>query len=420
MTIVCATRFSEESSFAGQVAAELARKSQQPLWLVHVLPGRLVRAWSERFEATATAALETQAQALRQPGLEVHTAVLTGKLDQAVGRFCTVKSASLLVVGDTTRNMSTPMTGTLDRLAYGVETPLLVVRDPRPFQSWAAGKAPLKVMLAIDRTSSSAIARDWISRLAQFGDLDLVATHIWWPSEEYERRALPTPAAEEGHRALTRTMEEETAATLAGLPKNVKVRVHLQMGVQEIGAHLLALANEEQVDIFVLGTHRRRALGRLWSVSHHVLSLAPMSVACIPSTVAVADVGTVQAFHTALAATNFSEAGNRAVTCALAIVGAGTVHVVHVSTEPFSADGEKALLKKLISVLPPDSEKNARVLVHVLHGKVAEELIKVTERLSVDVVCLGSRAETVLNSAVISEVLQRAGRPVLFATPVKA
>jgi nucleotide-binding universal stress UspA family protein len=420
MTIVCATRFTEESSFAVTVAAQLARKHRQPLWLVHVLPSEMIRSWGDRLESAANSALAHEAQVLTQSGVEVQTAVLHGKLDDAVGRFCSAKSAALLVVGDTAQSVSGLRAGTLDRLAYGVQTPLLVVRDPKPFQEWIDGQ-PLKVMLALDGSASSAVARDWLSRLAEYGAVDLVATRVWWPLEEYEQRKLPVPPPEEGHLALSKLMKHESEAALAGLPANVKRRVHLEMGVGRIGEQLLALAVEEQIDVFVLGTHRRRALGRLWSVSHHVLALAPMSVACVPGTVTVADLTTVPAFHTALAATNFTEAGNRAVSTALGVVGRGTVHVVHVSPEPFSPSTEKALLQKLLEVLPPGAEAGgARVLVHALHGEVVPQLLAACEKLSADVVCLGLRAESVRKSSVVSEMLLHAGRPVLIPAPVKA
>jgi nucleotide-binding universal stress UspA family protein len=216
-------------------------------------------------------------------------------------------------------------------------------------------------------------------------------------------------------------MRAETESALSALPNNVKHRIHLEMGVGRIADHLLALANEEQVDVIVLGTHRRRALGRLFSVSHHVLALAPMAVACIPATAVVPDLSTVASFHTALAATDFSRAGNRAVTCALGVVAHGTVHVVHVSNEPFSPGHEAAQLKKLAEALPPDAERNgARVMVHVLHGEVASEILKATDKLGAEVVCLGVKAETMLKSAVLTEVIRRSGRPVLIAPPVKA
>ena len=100
------------------------------------------------------------------------------------------------------------------------------------------------------------------------------------------------------------------------------------------------------------------------------------------------------------------------------VVGDGTVHVVHVTLEPFSAEGDKALLKKLVDVLPPDAERKARVMVHVLHGNVASEILTANDRFGVDVICLGAKTQTKLHSPIADEVLKHTRRPVMFASPV--
>jgi nucleotide-binding universal stress UspA family protein len=293
MTIVCATAFTDSSFSALKVAAALAKRHRQPLWLVNVLRNNVISKGAEAAEAHAKEALQLEAAALRADGVETQTAVLHGALERAVGQFCTEKEALLLVVGDTNHPHSPLLTGPLDKFAYGVETPLLVVRDPKPFQAWAEGTAPLKVMLALDHTWSSAVARDWILRLSEYGPIDLVASHIWWPLTEYERRGLTAPGPEEGHLALSALMRDETEAALKGLPTNVKHRVHLEMGRGHIGEQLLALATEEQVDVLVLGTHPHRGpLKRLWSVSQDVLELAPMSVACVPGRMVLPGIST--------------------------------------------------------------------------------------------------------------------------------
>lgn len=87
MPIVCATRFTEESSFAVSIAADLARKRNKTLWLVHVVPAGLGVS-EEGLNSAATAALEQVAGVLSQAGVSVQTFVLHGKLDQAVGSFC--------------------------------------------------------------------------------------------------------------------------------------------------------------------------------------------------------------------------------------------------------------------------------------------------------------------------------------------
>ena len=280
MTIVCATHFSDSSFAAVKVAAGLARRHKQSLWLVSVLPPRNT---GDEVQSSVNDALLLEAAALASEGIDANTAVLHGPIERAVGQFCTDKKALLLVVGDTSRATSRLFAGTLDKFAYGVELPLLVVRDFKPFEAWTQGSAPLKVMLALDHTWSSVVARDWITRLSEYGAIDLVAAHIWWPADEYARRGLPPTAPEEGHAAISKLMQEETKAALGGLPANVKQRVHLEMGVGHIGEQLLALANTEQVDVLALGTNPHHGpISLLRSVSHDVLMNAPMSVACIP------------------------------------------------------------------------------------------------------------------------------------------
>ncbi len=415
MTIVCATRFTEESSNAVQVAAELARRHKEKLFLVHCLPNTVVPSWGEKMSTATGHALDAEAKELVRTGVNVDTVVLHGKLEHALARFCREKQAGLLVVGDTVQRVGAVSAGTLDRLAGAVESALLVVRDPRPFAAWAKGTAPLRVMLALDHSSSSAVARDWISRLSEYGPIDLVAAHVWWPLEEYDRRRMPPPPPEEGHMALTRFMTAETEAALAALPKNVKRRVHLEMGTGRVADQLLELANDEQVDLFVFGTHRRRALGRLWSVSHHALGNAPMSVACIPGGVPVPEGSRIPSFATAIAATDLSESGNKAITTAIGLVGAGTVFAVHVSLEPCSPEQEAVLLKKLAAVLPPAAEHGAaKVIVHVRTGPVADELIAAADELGADVLCLGVQATTASKNPLVHQLLSRSERPVLL------
>lgn len=279
MTIVCATHFSDTSFRAVRVAAGLAHKHRQPLWLVTVLPARHI---DDGAEHAVNDALLLEAAALAGDGIETFTAVLHGPLERAVGHFCAEKNALLLVVGDSSRETNPLFAGTLDKFAYAVELPLLVVRDPAPLEEWIKGTDPLRVMLALDHTWSSAVARDWITRLAEYGPLDLVAAHVWWPPGEFRRRGLQASA--EGLAAVAGLIHHETDAALAGLPSNVRHRVHLEQGRGQIGLQLLGLAANEHVDVLVLGTNPHHGpISLLRSVSHQVLTGAPMSVACIPS-----------------------------------------------------------------------------------------------------------------------------------------
>lgn len=278
MAIVCATHFTESSTDAVAVAAHLARRSGQALWLVSVLPGVPLgpSVVGPKKETAVSTALHHEAAQLRQAGLTVEVALLHGKVERAVGRLCSDVGAGLLVIGDT-RHATRPFFATpVDRLAEGVSVPMLVVRSQLPFVAWARGEAPLKVLLAVDHTWSSAVAREWLTGLAVYGPLEVLATHVWLPEEEQTRRSGTEASIAE---QLTR----ETQAALEGLPPNITSRVQLELGRGHVGKLLLDLAGREQVDMLVLGSHGPRGLlARLRSVSHEVLLDGLMSVALVP------------------------------------------------------------------------------------------------------------------------------------------
>lgn len=425
MTIVCATRFSEESAQAAAVAAELARRQKETLWLVHVLPARTGREPHDTIAASVEAALKGDAVLLARGGDHVKTAVLTGRLEEEVARFCVEKAARLLVVGDTSHPQTFFSGGPLDRLAYGVETPVLVVRDARPLTHWANGGGPLKVMLALDRTASSAVARDWVSRLSDYGPIELVAGHVFWPREEYERLGQTPPPPEAGHRALTAQIQTEMEAALAGLPERViNRRVRIEMGKGHAADQVVSMAGEEQVDLLVMGSHRRRALGKLWSVSHACLKQAPMSVACVPAMTAVPHLSNYAPWTRLVAATDFTESGNHALACALSMMrDGGTLHLVHVAAEPVSDALAKSLALKLCDALPTSGAPlKVSVETHILQGgRPGPEIARLAKTLRADVVCIGSHGKTqdpkAPVGAVAEYVVKHCPRPVFIARP---
>ena len=285
MTIVCATHFSISSSDAVVVAAHLARRMKQKLWLVTVVPGvPLSTGRTSHRDKTVLDALHTEANLLRQEGLDVEVSLLHGKVDRALGKLCHDIDARLLVVGDSSQARTSPFATPVDRIAFGVSVPLLVVHSMKPFEAWARGERPLKVLLAIDQTWSSAVARDWLAGLAAYGPLDLLATHLWLPAEEHARRHGKTPMTPADEGAMAEELTTEAEGALRSLPPNVKWRVQLEVGRGNLGELLLEMAAREQVDVMVLGTHQRKGLlSRLTSTSHQVLADAIMSVALVPS-----------------------------------------------------------------------------------------------------------------------------------------
>ncbi len=284
MSIVCATHFTDSSNDAVHVAAALAQRTRQEVLLASVLPAlQLSDALGHRKEIDVTDNLETAAQLLRSEGIKAEAELVHGAVDSALARLCARQRAQLLVVGDSSRG-GRPLFGKpIDRLPYELSIPLLVVRSARPFEDWAQGKGPLRVLLAIDHTWRSELARNWIERLAEYGPLEVIATHVWSPDEEAARHGRGPVRDEASEQAMARRLREDCEAALEGLPSNVTHRVHLEIGRKHVAELLVQVAAREQADLIVLGTHPQHGvLGLLSSVSHAVLAKALMSVAFVP------------------------------------------------------------------------------------------------------------------------------------------
>lgn len=278
MTIVCATHFTQSSVDAVHVAAMLAFRTKQKLWLCCVLPGA-----ADKSDDATNAQLAAEAAALKEAGVEVETALLHGQLERSLGRLCRDVAAQLLVVGDTGHMSNGVFATPIDRIAEGVSVPTLVVKSARPFEPWALGQKALKVLLAIDHTWSSMLARNWITRLAEYGSLEVIATHVWSPDDEATRHGKASPPSDEDKASMAEKLMTDAHAALRGLPENVTTRVQLEVGRGNIGALLMDIAAREQVDVMVLGTHPHRGLlGRLTSVTHEVITNGLMSIALVP------------------------------------------------------------------------------------------------------------------------------------------
>jgi nucleotide-binding universal stress UspA family protein len=432
MTILCATHFSDAAQRAATAAAEFARRLDEPLFLVHVLPGDLTRAFGQTLKDTASSALLDEVRRLEKLGARVSHQVLTGEPAEELSRFAEEKGAGLVVTaGPTSASPFLGLGGTVDRLATALPVPLLVVREDGAFSEWAKGTRPLKVMLGVDRSLPFEAARGWLQNLRKYGAVEVVAGRIYWPHEEYQRMGLPHPQAfQDVSPELRRSLEQEVGTLVSPLEAQgqPRVKVRLELGVGRIADHLVALAADEKVDMLVVGTHQRRALGKLWSVSHHALRLAKMSVVSVPVTAAARGPEVpIPALRSVLVATDFSDAANRAIPYAFSLLPeGGTAYVVFVGEPPQAMENERELRKRLHQLLPRDADGHGRkVQVEVLTGQdVATTLLKAAERFSVDVLCLGTHGrgglKQTLMGSVTKEVMSRADRPVLVVRPPEA
>ncbi|NVJ10489.1 universal stress protein [Myxococcus sp. AM001] len=427
MSIVCATNFSDAARRASTLAAELARKAGTSLWLVHVLNPDSVRAFGQALLGSAEAVLSDETKRLEKLGAKVEPVLLTGEPAVMLEAFCREQRASLVVASrDVDESPFGGEGGTVDRMAQSLTVPLLVMRDPAPLEAWARGARPLKVLLGVDRSLPFEAARDWVLTLRKGGRVDVVGGRVYWPEEEARRLGLRQAMAYgEAPPELQQALERESAELLAPLADaGAPVRVRVEAGVGRIADHLVELAEQEQVDLMVVGTHHRRAMGRLWSVSRHVLRLARMSVVCVPSQAMTVGVDTpLPEYREVMVATDFSETGNRAVAhaCALTSPG-GTVHLVH-ATESKPSLEEEAQLREQLSTLVPKGARDRNVRLEVIPGgkDVVATLAQTAERLGVSAIVMGTHGRSGWKRAVLGSVTQsllvRTDRPVLVVRP---
>jgi nucleotide-binding universal stress UspA family protein len=163
-----------------------SRLSDTELWLVHVLDPTMSSLDASAFESVKEAArkrLREEADGLSQNvGVTIHHAVLTGSASASLLAFAASKQATLIIVTSQGHGDSPfyRVGGTSERLVQSAEIPVLVVRDPAPFEAWANGERRLRVLLAVDWTESCEAAIRWVKGIRAAGPCDVVVGYVYY------------------------------------------------------------------------------------------------------------------------------------------------------------------------------------------------------------------------------------------------
>jgi nucleotide-binding universal stress UspA family protein len=447
MPIICGVDFSEPSLQAARAAARLAASTGRSLRLVHAV--QLPRADRSR-EATVDELhdvrrrLRALADGMRELGARIEVAVTYGEPDEALPDEARRLGGSLIVIGAFGRGRA-ERHGHAERIVPRSRIPVLVVRGAAPFASSTARSRPLRVLLGADASPSCDEALAFIRELASCGPLELIAVHVYSPTEQWQRLGLEglrsyAPAEPDLVKALDGEFSRRFERALGTIPVRLRLEPHGGL----IGEQLAAIADEERADLVVVGSHGRDRAERIvrGSVSYDLLQRASVSVACVPSKVQKRAAAAPPP-ATVLCATDFSAPADEAVALAYGLVATGgTVHLVHVTPRehghvydprdvflPADLTARPALMslhERLCALEPAAAAaRSVTTHVHLLEASdPARAICQAAERLDAALICLGRHGRGALVGALLGSVAQsvlaQTGRPtVLVQSPLR-
>jgi nucleotide-binding universal stress UspA family protein len=279
--LMVATDFSERSDRALRRATLLARQTGASLTLVHVVdddqPDRIVAI--ERLEAERL--LSELTKTVRQTDcIPCVAEVILADPFEGIVRAVEVAGPDLLVIGPHRRQVLRDVFvgTTAERTLRAASCPVLMANAP-PVGNYR------RTLLATDHSESSMQAAKSFLSLGICGQSGVALLHV------FEAPAVDltvSPAITSESRQLY--LEEARAAALRDLDTFAKgaclgdAHMMVRRGQSSTAREILAVADEEQADIIVLGTRGRSGAARflLGSVAEEVLRNASPDVLAVP------------------------------------------------------------------------------------------------------------------------------------------
>ena len=419
MAIICGTDLSHASGAALEVARALAGlRRERELVLVHV-------ADAEVDTAHTRAALDATVARIRPAGqgetpLAIRIEMVVGDPQTALTSFAETEGADLIVIGaagSSSKKGSTSLGSTAAKIIAMTRTPVLIVRDPKPWLEFVAKSRPLKVLASVDDSIASELTLQWTHGLRTMGAVEVVLGAIYYPDDAAAFYGVHAKTLVDRDPEIEALLERDLVKRF-GTTEGVVART--RRGLGRIGDHVLELANEESVDVIVIGTSQKTGLDRLGSVSELVVTEATQSVVCVPPG-AMLPTFVLPAMRSALVATDLSPFANRAIAYAFAsLPEGGEIHIAHVVEQDAEID-EADTMRTLLAQAPVNGRALA-IHAYVVRGQDAAAAIAQTAaRLGVDFIVLASHGRSGITRALMGSVADRLLRatrkPVLVLRP---
>jgi nucleotide-binding universal stress UspA family protein len=171
-------------------------------------------------------------------------------------------------------------------LASRARTTTLVVRNAKPFEAWARGERPLRILCPEDFSTASEAALRWAGVLRHVGPCDITAGFMKRPDAVPERAACIIPgcvdpkASGDLNPVKDRAVHERAISIIGD--DSVHIRACSRSG-GDLPGQLLQLAAELATDLIVLGKPDTLTENS-WSnsLAREILHRAATNVACVP------------------------------------------------------------------------------------------------------------------------------------------
>jgi len=289
--IVCGTDFSIHAREAADVAAVLASKLSADLTLIHVTEPVRGEGTSRSLHAMlrykGRNKLRNEAERLRGFGITVEDAFASGFPAAELVKCAIRKKAGLVVVSSVGSLLPTRwlLGSVAEQTAQLSPAPVLVVRDPKPFKAWAAGKRSLNILVGHDFSSGADGALGWVASLRTIGRCRITVAHLSTP--QLTTGWLEVDAKLGSKKSLVEIREmlrADLVQRCRGPLGNARFRVEVITVRDSVASRLVSLAKALGADFIVVGTNQKSPLRRLClgSVSRGVLRETLVSVACVP------------------------------------------------------------------------------------------------------------------------------------------
>ena len=283
---------------------------------------------------------------------------------------------------------------------------------------------PSRILAAVDFSQPARAAFERALALSRLHGAELTIVHAVPADQPFRWRARERVAL---------VAELRKAAGAAG----VRLTVSVQHG--DPAALVVLHAQAREADLVVLGTHRRRGIGRLreGSVAERVMLQAAVPLLIVPAAEDAA--ASSRPFDRILVAVGFDAAAQRAIDHAVAVAGekgsqVTAVHVVPGTSRPVIRHAYRAgaveyqqqlvsdawnRLQYLVSRSPAAPRLRARVTT----GEPSAEILRAADEIDADVIVVGVAPRSALSRLVLGDTVRRlmrtAGRPIL-AVPAAA